>query len=127
LLQWSRELFARDKTLCRSQKAASDNPEGIFMASFSVRIELLHNATTGDYSGLHDRMRGAGFQTHVISDGGQKLALPPAEYFGQGQITLTKAREEAVKAVQSGLRAGLSFRAFVSQSDGWAGHNLATA
>ncbi|RKP46844.1 hypothetical protein [Trinickia fusca] len=100
------------------------------MTDFLVRIELIHNPATpteDDYKHLHQRMEAAGFNRTIVGSSNQKLALPPAEYFGSGVIDILNVRAIVVKAVSNGLRGGLSFRVFVAEVRTWASHNLAPA
>jgi hypothetical protein len=100
------------------------------MTSFLLRVELLHKPLapmSEDYVKLHQRMAQAGFHQAVTSSTGQRWALPPAEYFGIGQVDLATARKAAVQAASSGLRTGLDFRLFIAEVGSWQGHNLAAA
>lgn len=100
------------------------------MTWFLLRVELLHKPlapTSEDYTKLHARMAQAGFHQAVTSSSGQRFALPPAEYFGIGQVDLATARKEAIRAASSGLRPGLDFRLFIAEVGAWQSHNLAAA
>jgi hypothetical protein len=100
------------------------------MSSFLLRVELLHKPfapTSDDYTKLHARMASVGFHQAITSSNGQRLALPPAEYFGIGQVDLATARKEAIRAASSGLRAGLDFRLVIAEISAWQAHNLAAA
>lgn len=94
------------------------------MSWYLVRVELLNEPSTADYTALHQRMQVAGFNRWVVSDAKQQFELPPAEYFRDSEESLDEVHKRADAAIQNGLRPILKYRMFTSKIHSWRAKNL---
>lgn len=91
---------------------------------FTVRVEL-HDATSSDYTLLHQYMRQSGFTDTIVSGEGVTYQLPPAEYNRVGSFT----KEEVIEAAKAAAaRVKASYAVLVSESSAriWSGLPVAT-
>lgn len=60
-----------------------------------VRVELHNYATEAQYQTLHRLMAAQGMVQYIVSDTGQKVRLPPAEYYYNGLADVGTVRSAA--------------------------------
>ncbi|TSD59068.1 DUF2622 domain-containing protein [Variovorax sp. KBS0712] len=82
------------------------------MARFTVRMVLHDNATWEDYAALHAAMAQRNLVDVITADNGVVYRLPPAEYYGQGEVTIERAREIASEAADT---VGRRYSVFVTE------------
>ncbi|WP_322038519.1 hypothetical protein [Burkholderia cenocepacia] len=90
------------------------------MARFVVRVEL-HSATWDDYEKLHGQMAATGLGRKVQAGNGFWYDLPPAEYYGEGNVT-KEAVLEAAKAAAAKVKT--SYAVLVTESVASTWYNL---
>jgi len=57
------------------------------MTRFMIRVELHNARLTEQYERLHALLAQHGIVNVIVSDGGQRYRLPPAEYYYYGNST----------------------------------------
>jgi hypothetical protein len=82
------------------------------MAEFTVRMVLHDNATWDDYAALHAAMAQRNLIDVITADNGVAYRLPPAEYYGEGDVTIERAREIADEAAGT---VGKRYSVFVTE------------
>lgn len=90
------------------------------MGKFTVRVEL-HQADYSDYVELHKFMEEVGYKRVIQGDSGRWFELPPAEYYGEGNVTAEGALEYAKRAAE---RTGRTFGVLVTEGETRAWWNL---
>lgn len=93
------------------------------MAEFTVRVVLHDNATWDEYNQLHEELAKRNLVDVITGDNGISYRLPPAEYYGEGDITIERCRAIAIEAAQL---VGKRFAVFVTEGDKRAWRGLDT-
>ena len=91
------------------------------MAEFTVRMVLHDNATWEDYEKLHQEMANRQLVDVITSDQGVTYRLPPAEYYGTGEVTIERCRQIAAEAARA---VGKPYSVFVTMGGSRAWLNM---